>query len=114
LALPVLIIWRELTGKTMQTISVKKLRIPLSSINEGAQKFNGVIVTKEGDNLIALSSACTHLGCNVNLIGNKIVCPCHGSQYNLDGVVERGPAVKNLKILKIIKHKKELIITERS
>lgn len=39
------------------------------------------------------SSVCTHAGCNVNAITDgKIVCPCHGSEFNLDGSVAKGPA----------------------
>ncbi len=39
------------------------------------------------------SSVCTHAGCNVNKIADgKIVCPCHNSQFNLDGTVAKGPA----------------------
>ncbi len=41
----------------------------------------------------ALSSQCTHQGCEVGLPANdRITCPCHGSQYNLNGGVIQGPA----------------------
>ncbi len=41
----------------------------------------------------ALSSRCTHQGCEVGLpANNRISCPCHGSQYNLSGGVIQGPA----------------------
>ena len=43
---------------------------------------------------------CTHLGCN--LIYNKeeelYECPCHGSIYNKEGKVIKGPAIKDAKI----------------
>jgi Rieske Fe-S protein len=43
------------------------------------------------------SSVCTHAGCKVNKITDgKIVCPCHNSQFNLDGTVAKGPANKPL------------------
>jgi Rieske Fe-S protein len=43
------------------------------------------------------SSVCTHAGCNVNKITDgKIVCPCHNSEFNLDGTVAKGPAKKPL------------------
>jgi Rieske Fe-S protein len=39
------------------------------------------------------SSVCTHAGCNVSEVTDgKIVCPCHGSKFNLDGTVAQGPA----------------------
>ena len=40
---------------------------------------------------------CTHEGCPVNPpVGSRINCPCHGSQYDLDGKVLRGPAQLSL------------------
>ncbi|MCW2512150.1 MAG: ferredoxin subunit of nitrite reductase and ring-hydroxylating dioxygenase [Mycobacterium sp.] len=43
------------------------------------------------------SSVCPHRGCNVNAITDgKIICPCHNSEFNLDGGVVQGPATKPL------------------
>lgn len=43
------------------------------------------------------SSVCPHAGCNVNAIADgKIICPCHKSEFNLDGTVAKGPAKKPL------------------
>ena len=58
-----------------------------------------VIVT--GDKTIAnygINAVCTHLGCVVpwNASENKFKCPCHGSQYNAEGKVVRGPAPLSL------------------
>jgi hypothetical protein len=41
-----------------------------------------------------INAVCTHLGCVVpwNQAENKFMCPCHGSQYNPEGKVVRGPA----------------------
>ena len=41
-----------------------------------------------------INAVCTHLGCVVpwNSAENKFICPCHGSQYNNQGKVVRGPA----------------------
>ena len=46
----------------------------------------------------ALNAVCTHLGCVVpwNKAENKFMCPCHGSQYNKEGKVVRGPAPLSL------------------
>lgn len=45
-----------------------------------------------------LNAVCTHLGCVVpwNASENKFICPCHGSQYNSEGKVVRGPAPLSL------------------
>ena len=43
------------------------------------------------------SSTCTHAGCALNeVVDGTIVCPCHGSKFNLDGSVANGPATKPL------------------
>ncbi len=44
-----------------------------------------------------MSSTCTHAGCKVSSIeSGKIVCPCHGSKFNLDGSVSQAPAQQPL------------------
>ena len=45
-----------------------------------------------------INAVCTHLGCVVpwNKAENKFKCPCHGSQYNNEGKVIRGPAPLSL------------------
>jgi cytochrome b6-f complex iron-sulfur subunit len=48
----------------------------------------------------ALSLACTHLGCTVESNSDGFACPCHGSRYDLQGKVVRGPASKALSVLR--------------
>ncbi|KAL6012966.1 hypothetical protein ACLOJK_003456 [Asimina triloba] len=45
-----------------------------------------------------INATCTHLGCVVplNAAEKKFICPCHGSQYNYQGKVVRGPAPLSL------------------
>ena len=55
----------------------------------------------ENDGTLAtygVNAVCTHLGCVVpwNRAENKFMCPCHGSQYNQQGTVVRGPAPLSL------------------
>lgn len=55
----------------------------------------------ENDGTLAtygVNAVCTHLGCVVpwNKAENKFMCPCHGSQYNNQGKVVRGPAPLSL------------------
>jgi cytochrome b6-f complex iron-sulfur subunit len=45
------------------------------------------------DGLKAYSLVCTHLGCTVDLVKEGFSCPCHGSQFDLTGEVDQGPAV---------------------
>jgi nitrite reductase/ring-hydroxylating ferredoxin subunit len=44
----------------------------------------------------ALSPICTHLGCTVEIEEGRLVCPCHGSNYDREGRVLRGPAERPL------------------
>jgi glycine/D-amino acid oxidase-like deaminating enzyme/nitrite reductase/ring-hydroxylating ferredoxin subunit len=48
--------------------------------------------------LHAVSSRCTHLGCQVvfNAAERSWDCPCHASRFDVDGSVLNGPAVKPL------------------
>ncbi len=48
--------------------------------------------------LFAVSSRCTHLGCQVNwnAAERSWDCPCHGSRFGPDGRVLQGPAVHRL------------------
>ena len=51
--------------------------------------------------IAAISLVCTHLGCTVNRVETGFQCPCHGSQYDSDGIVVGGPAPKTLHWLEI-------------
>jgi len=48
--------------------------------------------------LVALKSVCTHLGCTPNWLEaeQKFKCPCHGSGFYKDGVNFEGPAPRPL------------------
>jgi len=52
----------------------------------------------ETGSLHAVSTTCTHLGCQVtfNTAERTWDCPCHGSRFDVDGHVLEGPAVKDL------------------
>lgn len=59
-----------------------------------------LVGTETGVKDFAINAVCTHLGCVVpwNKAENKFMCPCHGSQYDLNGKVVRGPAPLSLAI----------------
>lgn len=59
--------------------------------------LNKVIVIKTAQQVNFLSSSCTHLGCRINKVeNNELLCPCHGSKFNLKGEVIKGPATEAL------------------
>lgn len=49
----------------------------------------------------ALSLTCTHLGCTLEQEKDGFACPCHGSRFDAEGHVLRGPAVKTLVALRV-------------
>jgi Rieske Fe-S protein len=78
--------------------------IKKSEINDGEGKIfpadggHGIAVYREGDKLSVLSTDCPHMHCNVNWHASDKtwICPCHGSQFDAEGKLMRGPAEKNL------------------
>jgi cytochrome b6-f complex iron-sulfur subunit len=55
------------------------------------------VLAQPGGKFIAVSPICTHRGCTVDVQGERLVCPCHGSTYDRSGVVLRGPAQRPLR-----------------
>jgi len=57
-----------------------------------------VVVTQAtAGTFAAFSTACPHQGCSVASVeGAEIVCPCHGSRFDLTGAVLTGPAETGL------------------
>ena len=52
---------------------------------------------------LAIYQRCTHLGCNVpwDQVQGKFVCPCHNSQFTVDGEVLNPPAPRPLDLFAI-------------
>jgi nitrite reductase/ring-hydroxylating ferredoxin subunit/uncharacterized membrane protein len=55
-----------------------------------------VLLLRRGDEIFAIHDRCSHRGCSLSegeLQGEEIVCPCHGSRFDIrDGSLRRGPA----------------------
>ncbi len=54
---------------------------------------------KSQDEVVAISAACTHLGCIVTWDEDQqfFKCPCHNGRYNAEGEVISGPPPKPLR-----------------
>ena len=78
-------------------------KIPLGDVPENAVymvRDKKIALIRSRGGLRAVSIACTHLGCTLNVSGDRFVCPCHGSVFMLTGEAVKGPAVKNLRELR--------------
>lgn len=57
---------------------------------------NHIIIVREDGKIYALSSKCTHKGCDIDDTSGSFACGCHGSTFGYDGKVTMGPARKSL------------------
>jgi Rieske Fe-S protein len=67
-------------------------------LNAAGDPTFGGFLTRDQGTLRAFAITCPHLGCSYAFDGGKqhFVCPCHGSEFALDGTVLHGPATSPL------------------
>src|SRR4051812_12063518 len=59
----------------------------------------GFFLVRQGGRLFALSSICTHRICKLDVEkDHSFHCPCHGSNFDPNGKVTEGPAVRDLPV----------------
>jgi Rieske Fe-S protein len=100
------------------------VRVPVSSAPwvRGGQGSLLIAVSGEDDKVLvfrdpegalaAVSTACTHMGCDVGYDSGKghIVCPCHGSEFSNSGEVMHGPAKSPLRAYPVSVADDEIVI----
>lgn len=71
---------------------------------------------QEAETVTAFDDRCPHLGCrqNWNPSLGLFECPCHGSQFDLDGNVRRGPASRPMPKLHIIEETDKVSLHEKA
>lgn len=61
----------------------------------------GIAITRvSATSVVAVARQCTHQGCTLALPlapGANLICPCHGSQFTVQGAVLQGPAPTGLR-----------------
>ena len=63
------------------------------AISASAPDGTKVLLTRPSDGDVqAFSAVCPHEGCTVAPDDDQLACPCHGSQFELNGDLKRGPA----------------------
>jgi menaquinol-cytochrome c reductase iron-sulfur subunit len=62
------------------------------------EEISAYVLTENGQDFIAMSNICTHLGCRVRWIADKqgFYCPCHNGVFAKDGTVISGPPPRPL------------------
>ena len=100
------LLWRYLTPPSLSRRQVVA-RAPRADVPvDGALVFSRerVALMREGDTVYALDLVCTHLGCTVTVTSSGLSCPCHGSRFDRQGRVLKGPADRTLRRLKVEEH----------
>jgi cytochrome b6-f complex iron-sulfur subunit len=56
--------------------------------------YPNILIKRSDGTVYAMSMLCTHVCCQCEYVGqsNEIFCPCHGSIFDVNGKVLRGPA----------------------
>jgi len=91
-----LAVWNKMTLSQIKLDKQQKQTFPFDK-NKPVSFIDEFIIINQNNQTQVFRAHCTHLGCKINQVTNgKLLCPCHGSEYDLNGQVLKGPAYKNL------------------
>ena len=66
-------------------------------VNNNKLKFPICVYRTDAQHYTALWLQCTHQGAELQVFGNKLQCPAHGSEFDNTGKATNGPASKALR-----------------
>ena len=98
------------SGKSNILLKVDKSIIPENGVVLFRDKKIGII--KYSGVISVLDITCTHLGCTLNTSEEKFVCPCHGSEFDINGRILKGPATRDLNKMRFADRGEKIIIYE--
>ena len=98
-----------------------RVAVPVDVLGDGSGIFlvhpsskRPIFVSRSaGGEWVAVHARCTHRGCQPEPVAGRLVCPCHGSEFALDGEVLEGPARSNLARLPVERVGPDLVIRLR-
>ena len=90
---------REIHYKKYVIVNNEKLQYPIC------------VYRFDATNFLALWLKCTHQGAELQVFGDKLQCPAHGSEFTNKGTVAGGPADVNLRTFPVIVEKNQLKIS---
>lgn len=96
------------SGKRPVLVSAVAADVP----PDGALVFPAerLALMKDDGGFYALSLVCTHLGCTVIFAEDKLSCPCHGSLFDRQGAVIKGPADRPLVRMSVEVHGERVVV----
>lgn len=88
------------SGNRQVLVSASITDIPIN----GALIFRNerLALMRDDKGFYALSLICTHLGCTVIVSEDALSCPCHGSVFDRQGKILKGPADRSLVRLELV------------
>jgi nitrite reductase/ring-hydroxylating ferredoxin subunit len=106
------------------TILNADLVVPLSSFRHHKDSFRKYIIVDHEklkypicvyrfseNHYSALLMRCTHQGTELQVFGERLQCPAHGSEFSNTGIVHNGPADTNLRTFPVILQNDQLYIS---
>ena len=80
-------------------------------VNNDKLKFPICVYRFDAQNYSALWLQCSHQGAELQVFGDKLQCPAHGSEFNNKGSVTGGPANANLRSFRVTVENNQLKIS---
>ncbi len=100
------------------TTAPGRLTVPRAALEAEGEAFvqapgmsRPIYVRRAGpDGVVALLASCTHNGCQPSPVGGRLLCPCHGSEFSLEGRVLQGPAERPLTRYEVTEEAGDVVI----
>ena len=101
------------------TVSKKQVTVPLSQmadknvliIKSASLEYDIALVKKSEKEFVALKMVCPHRQNPVTTASTGFFCPSHGSEFDMDGKVTKGPSANSLTQFQTVIQKGKAIIT---
>ncbi len=100
---------QRLTGNWIQLGAIAKVELGVPTLFKTKverqtgwiteeQEISAYVLTDDGQDFVAISNICTHLGCRARWIADQQIffCPCHNGVFDKNGEVVSGPPPRAL------------------
>jgi Rieske Fe-S protein len=71
------------------------------AVQDSATIGSAWVIKKPDGQVVAFSTVCPHLGCPIGHSGEAFRCPCHDSNFGLDGASQNGPSPRGMDRLEV-------------